>query len=70
MNPTITLEPATDVPEHATVRDYDELSGRARTEFPGLVGQGRVPLTCEDACGLVHGEYVNYTGYYRVVVAE
>ncbi|MFC7167597.1 hypothetical protein [Halospeciosus flavus] len=69
MNPTITIEEADSIPVDANVRDYDELHDAARAVFPSVVDD-TAEVDERTAAAFVDGEFVKFTGYYRVRVAE
>lgn len=70
MSRTVTFERAEAIPEDATVRHYDELTGEAQRRFPALAAGVPAdsvfdgPATTE----FTDGEYLVFTGYYRVRV--
>jgi hypothetical protein len=66
LNPKITVEHAETVPDDASVRDYDELKRSAKRKFTTVVDDGERHLDDETALEFTDGEFVNYTGYYRV----
>lgn len=69
LNPKITVEHAETVPDDASVRDYDELGRSAKRHFATVVEDGERRIDDETAFELTDGEFVNYTGYYRVLIA-
>lgn len=71
MNPKIRVERAEAVPDDASVRHYDELDSGAKRELSTLVSGERSEqfVDTETAGEFSDGEFVKFTGYYRVLVA-
>ncbi|WP_458209579.1 hypothetical protein [Haladaptatus sp. NG-SE-30] len=69
MNPKITVEPAETIPDDASVRHYDELENGAKQHFPSVVEDGEQTIDVETALQFSDGEFVKFTGYYRVLLA-
>jgi hypothetical protein len=69
LNPKIAVEPTETVPDDASVRDFDELEWPAKRQFATVVGSGERRIDEETALQFTDGEFVKYTGYYRVLLA-
>ncbi|WP_458187994.1 hypothetical protein [Haladaptatus sp. NG-WS-4] len=69
MNAKITVEPAETIPDNAHVRHYDELEQDAKQHLPTLVESGEQLVDGETALQFSDGEFVKYTGYYRILLA-
>ncbi|KZN25466.1 MULTISPECIES: hypothetical protein [unclassified Haladaptatus] len=65
----IALEPVETVPDDARVRHYDELDYGAKGHFPDVVERGERLIDPETARQFSDGEFVKYTGYFRVLLA-
>ncbi|SIR32364.1 hypothetical protein SAMN05421858_2251 [Haladaptatus litoreus] len=66
MNPTITVKPTKTIPDDAHVRQYDELDGSAKQQFPSVVERGERALDAKTALQFSDGEFVKYVGYYQI----
>lgn len=69
MNPKIAVEPVETIPDDALVRHYDELEYDAKGQFPDVVERGERLIDRETARQFSDGEFVKYTGYFRVLLA-
>jgi len=72
VNATIRVERTESVPEDATIRHYDELPSETARRFPALAEGVPSDAVVENGSTLdfTDGEFVVFTGYYRVQVAE
>lgn len=64
------IEPIDAVPEHATVRHYDEFDGGIKDGFPKFVADGSLSRTGQDAGTALDNsdcEVVKFTDYYHIV---
>ncbi|MGA9401125.1 MAG: hypothetical protein WBV42_09720 [Haladaptatus sp.] len=69
MKPKIAVEAVDMVPNDARVRHYDELDYDAKGHFPSVVEHGERLIDRETADQFNDGEFVRYTGYFRVLLA-
>ncbi|EFW94146.1 hypothetical protein ZOD2009_03345 [Haladaptatus paucihalophilus DX253] len=69
MKPKIAVEPVDSIPNDARVRHYDELEYDAKGHFPSVVERGEQLIDWETAGQFSDGEFVKYTGYFRVLLA-
>ncbi|MFP8890405.1 hypothetical protein ACLI4U_11595 [Natrialbaceae archaeon A-CW2] len=60
------LEKTDYVPADARVKDYDELSDDDQSLVTALLTGESNGYPSANGCGLRSGEYVKFTGYYRV----
>lgn len=68
----VRIEPAASIPDFGSVRHYDELPEQAQDVLPALANgvPGEAILDEPTAQTFVDGEYVKFTGYYRVRVDD
>ena len=60
------LERTDSVPTDARVKDYDELSDDDQSLVTAVVMDNPDGYPASTGCDLEAGEYVKFTGYYRV----
>lgn len=70
---TIEVEPVDEIPDHATVRHYDQLDEEIKDRFPEFVTDKALSRIDQDA-GAAFGncdcEVVKFTNYYHIVRGE
>ncbi len=62
----IAVEEVSSIPNDAAVYHYDELDEELKHAFPMLVQKGRGTLVNRSESLISHGDYVKFTGFYRI----